>query len=83
MSTLHRRGTDDVIHSKESSKFNQGCTICRSCHWTTSVSSGLKWRENGIKWREFGSHHVRRPQLQAARDRRAAQAVQPHAQQRR
>ena len=55
---LVRRGTDDVIHGKKSSKFNWDCTICRSCRYTISDSSVLKRRGNRTKWRESGSQSV-------------------------
>ncbi len=38
-------------HGKESSKFNQDCTICRTCRPTIPDAAVLKGRENGIKWR--------------------------------
>ena len=38
-------------HGKKSSKFNQDCTICRTCRLTRSDSATPKWRENSIKWR--------------------------------
>ena len=38
-------------HGKESSKFNQDCTICRTCRPTLPDAAVLKGRENGIKWR--------------------------------
>ena len=37
-----RQSTDDVNHGKKSSKFNQDCTICRTCRWPRSDSSVLK-----------------------------------------
>ena len=31
-----RRSAEDVNRGRKSSKFNQDCTICPSCRWTTS-----------------------------------------------
>ena len=31
---------------KKSRKFNQGCTICHSCHWVASGRIGSRKREN-------------------------------------
>ena len=36
---------------KESSKFNQDCTIRASCRRAMSESAGPKQRSNGINWR--------------------------------
>ena len=37
-----RQSSGGVNHGKESSKFNQDCTICRSCRCAGSGSSGPK-----------------------------------------
>ena len=39
-------------HGKESSKFNQDCTICRTCRSTISDSTVPKQRGNATKWRD-------------------------------
>ena len=49
--TPARRSSGGVNHGKESSKFNQDCTICRTCRPTIPDAAVLKGRGNGIKWR--------------------------------
>ena len=53
-----RHSTGDVNHGKYSSKFNQDCTICRTCRWPMADCSVPKWRENGIEWRESRSYQI-------------------------
>ena len=50
---------DGVNPGKKSSKFNQDCTICRSCRWMISGSAVPQKPENRIKWPAFGRTSTR------------------------
>ena len=53
-----KRSTGGANHGKRSSKFNQDCTICRSCRRAMSGPTVLKQQENRVNTREFRRTHT-------------------------